>query len=282
MNKKKILISLLTFTLFISFTIWIGNIFFKNFQIVKIDNEEKFQSIVSQKKEGQLDGSILKYLRSKNIDTKYLSKKDLESIYWVERIKDGGLILLFRHSQREKWNDSVEGFDTFELYNKKNARNESWYRATCLTEKGIEESKLIFEAFKHANIKISEVISSPSCRAIETAKHAFKRIDKTFSGLLHYSAFHPADRGKIGTELRKAVMDLKIENDKNIILSAHNKVISHQNFIDLMEVGEGLKESGFYIIEKKGGQLVVPFKFSEIKKFVILLYRHNFIINENY
>ena len=52
MNKKKILISLLTFTLFISFTIWIGNIFFKNFQIVKIDNEEKFQSIVSQKKEG--------------------------------------------------------------------------------------------------------------------------------------------------------------------------------------------------------------------------------------
>ena len=43
-----------------------------------------------------------------------------------------------------------------------------------------------------------------------------------------------------------------------------------------MNVGEGLEESGFYIIEKKDDTLTVPFKFSSIKNFIILLYRHEF------
>ena len=69
-------------------------------------------------------------------------------------------------------------------------------------------------------------------------------------------------------------MQLKLKDNKNIILSAHNKVISHHNFIDEMNVDEGLEESGFYIIEKKDDKLIVPYKFRVIKDFIILLYRH--------
>ena len=267
-NMQTNLIIFIVFVAITSITALVTSQFLKSDKGVRI-NETLIQG------EEPISKDILKYLTKKDIETN-LPRKDLEAIYWVERIKEGGLILLFRHSEREKWNNSVEGFDIYELTNDLNARNETWYKATCLTDKGIEESKLIFEAFKHAQIKISEVISSPSCRARETALNAFGKIDKTFSGLLHYTAFNPLDRKEIGKELKKSVMELNIEKNKNIILSAHNKVISHYNFIDLMEVGEGLEESGFYVIEKKGNNLIVPFKFSKIKNFVILLYRHEF------
>lgn len=276
-NTKNTLIILFTFLVTLYLTITVISNFFSEYEIVKIADKKNDNPSLNNTKEKSEIKKLKKFLNDKNINTDDLSNKDLTSLYWVERIKDGGLILLFRHSEREKWKNTVEGFDAYELYNNYNARELSWYKATCLTEKGIEESKLIKEAFDHANIKISEVVTSPSCRARETAIYGFGKIDKTFSGLLHYSAFHPQDRKKIGNELKKAVMELSLEQNKNIILSAHNKVISHHNFIDEMNVDEGLEESGFYIIEKKENKLIVPYKFRVIKDFIILLYRHEFV-----
>ena len=116
------------------------------------------------------------------------------------------MILLFRHAERAKWNDSVEGFDIYELKNSFNPRNLSWERATCLTCKGIEESRLVGESFKYAKIKISKVISSPSCRAKETAYYTFGRINTIHTGLLHYTAIHYLDRKKIGVRLREFIL----------------------------------------------------------------------------
>ena len=164
-QKKLLLFFIITVTSLI-----LTSLFVQNYKIIKINSEEKKTEIRSDK--------IIEYLKSKKINTN-LDTETLKKIYWVERIKDGGLILLFRHSEREKWNSSVEGFDAFELQNNFKARNLSWYKATCLTPKGIE-SKLIKEAFKHAQIKISKVVSSPSCRAIETALYSFERIDEIF------------------------------------------------------------------------------------------------------
>ena len=276
-NTKNTLIILFTFLVTLYLTITVISNFLSKYEIVKIAEKKNDNPSLNNTTEKIEIKKFKKFLNDKNVNTDDLSNKDLASLYWVERIKDGGLILLFRHSEREKWKNTVEGFDAYELYNNYNARELSWYKATCLTEKGIEESKLIKEAFDHANIKISEVVTSPSCRARETAIYGFGKIDKTFSGLLHYSAFHPQDRKKIGNELKKAVIQLSLEQNKNIVLSAHNKVISHHNFIDEMNVNEGLEESGFYIIEKKENKLIVPYKFSVIKDFIILLYRHEFV-----
>ena len=220
-----------------------------------------------------ISSEMMEYLKNKKIDVN-LPTKQLIEIYWVERIKEGGLILLFRHAEREKWNNSVEGFDTYELKKKLNPRELTWARATCLTKKGIEESKLIGESFKYAKIKISKVFSSPSCRAKETALYAFGKINGTHEGLLHYTAIHYLDRKKIGRVLKDFIISQDVRQDENIILSAHNKVISHDGFIDKMYTTENLAESGFYIIEKKNNQLIVPYKFEKIKDFLILLHRH--------
>jgi len=274
MNLKKILFSIVVFAFVITCTVLALDKFVMN-KIVfkaKIDlNDPEPQTYDSN----QLTDKQLLYLKKKGYQTD-IDQKFLKQIYWSERIKDGGLILLFRHSERQKWDNSVEGFDTYELFNNHNAREKSYYKATCLTEKGIEETKLIKESFQKANIKISKIISSPSCRARETALYAFGRIDEYVNALLHYTAFHPADRKDLGIRLREHVLSQKIDDDKNLVLSAHNKVISHHGFIEKMEVAEDLKESGFYIIEEVNNKLITRFKFSRIKEYVILQYRHNF------
>ena len=272
MNYKKVFFSVIIFFIFSSTTFLIIDKF------VDLKFEPKIEHQNELKKD-KVSKTIKEYLIKKDIDLN-LKEEDLLNIYWAERIKDGGLILLFRHSEREKWDNSVEAFDTVELTKNLNAREMLWAKATCLTKKGIEESKLIGEAFKDAKIKINIVASSPSCRAKETALYAFNKVDYYFNGLLHYSAFHPSDRKKIGIQLKKAVLNLKEDKSSNIILSGHNKVISHYNLIDKMEVEEGLDESGFYIIEKKEDKLFARYKFSKIKNFIILLYRHDFKITK--
>lgn len=273
MKLKVIISSILIFVLFAFSSFYlIDN--FTNVTLKKDNQSIKKNELIKVSKK------MKEYLALRGYGTD-LEVQDLKRIYWAERIKDGGLILLFRHSEREKWDNSVEAFDTIELKNNLDARKLSWYKATCLTEKGIEESKLIGEAFKYANIKINLVISSPSCRAKETAYYAFNKIDYFFNGLLHYTAFHPDDRKKIGIQLKKAVLNLDLKKKSNIILSAHNNVINHYNFIDKMEVTKELNESGFIVIEKKDNQLIARYKFSEIKHFITMLYRHNFKIIKN-
>lgn len=80
---KKILIGSITF-------------FLLKYKITKIVNEKEINVDEKKKKESK-NNKILKFLQSKNINTDDLSNNVLESMYWVERIKDGGLILLNRH-----------------------------------------------------------------------------------------------------------------------------------------------------------------------------------------
>ena len=92
---------------------------------------------------------------NKNID--YYGGIDWKKyIYWAEEIKKGGYILMFRHAEREKWGEALGGFDAYELYSKTDARNTDWYRATCLTERGIETAKNTGRAFKNFGIKIQK------------------------------------------------------------------------------------------------------------------------------
>ncbi len=272
MKFKKTIFGVVFFLIFTFTTIFLLKKFVMDKLIFKA-NIKINEVEVKNNKAQNLNSNQISYLKKRGYDTN-LESEDLKKIYWVERIKDGGLILFFRHSERQKWGNTVEAFDAYELHNNINARQETWYKATCLTEKGIEESKLIGKAFLHGEIKIGKIISSPSCRAKETAMYAFGKIDDFFDGLLHYTAFHPLDRKKIGIELKKKVLEIPLYKNSNVILSSHNKVISYYNFIDKMEVDEGLQESGFYILEKINNQLIVKYKFNVIKDFITLLYRY--------
>ncbi len=202
------------------------------------------QSKIYQKKppelfkvDSEIENKIKAFKSSLNIDKNLIVRPDeIKDLFWANEIINGGYILHFRHGEREKWDEALYGFDNYELLYKKNAREETWYRATCMTERGIETSKSIKRGFEHANIKIHKVLSSPSCRARETAVYAFGRIDELHSSLLHYSAIHPLDRQKFAMDLKKTLLQFKLDKDKNLILSAHNSVWDSAT----AKAGEGL------------------------------------------
>ncbi|MDC0205307.1 histidine phosphatase family protein [Pelagibacteraceae bacterium] len=198
-----------------------------------------------------------------------------ESLYWLERVKKGGLIIFFRHGEREKWSEALSGFDAYELYNNIDARDTDWYRAVCLTERGIETSKITGRAFKHAGIKVQEVISSPSCRARETAVHTFGRIDQIHSSLLHRVALNPLDRYAYGMDLKDFLLDYDLDEDKNLVLSSHNSTVDYPDFIDEWNDHVGLEEGGFYIIEKKDNKLIMRYRFFQSGRFNMLIYRND-------
>ena len=105
------------------------------------------------------------------------------------------------------------------------------------------------------------------------AIYGFGRIDEIHNALLHYTAINPLDHDQFGKDLKQTVLDFPLEKNKNLILSAHNSVVSYPNFIDEFNIIEGLDETGFYVIEKKDNRLIVRHRFFKSKIFNTLMYR---------
>lgn len=174
---------------------------------------------------------------------------------WAKKIIDeGGFILFFRHAEREKW-DSVVLFDHFEILDGVDGRNQSWSRAVCLSEKGREEAGIIRRAFSELEVPVYRVFSSPSCRAQETARLGFGRVDETWTSLLHTTAVPSDFHEEFGVDLRSRVLShLPAQGEKgNLVLSSHGQVLAPHSKILFGETSfedwEQLGETGFVVIE---------------------------------
>jgi phosphohistidine phosphatase SixA len=193
-----------------------------------------------------------------------------QNALWAKNVVKGGYILHFRHAQREKWND-VTGFDAHELLNKIDASTASFYKATCLTPQGEEESKLIGALFKDTGVKISQVLSSPSCRARQTAMLAFGRIDGIENALLHRTAIVHEQHEAAAKRLRKVLDGLNPPKGQNIALAGHGNTLSYDGAIvidvDRTEGIDDRDETGFIVIEKKDGKLIAQHRFKSIAEF---------------
>jgi broad specificity phosphatase PhoE len=190
--------------------------------------------------------------------------------YWVDKLSEGGYIIHFRHAQREKWND-VTAFDAWELANNIKAEDSSFSKAVCLTDQGVEEAKLIGNVFRKANVNISKVISSPSCRARQTAVLAFGKIDQISNSLLHRTANTPNQFLPMTKKLREIILNTKLEDGKNIILSGHGGTISNNidYLIDVNNVGvlDDRDETGLIILRKENDKIIAEYKFKSINFF---------------
>lgn len=188
---------------------------------------------------------------------------------WAQKIRDGGYVLYFRHAQREKWND-VTAFDAVELLTNAQAETSSYKRAVCLTEQGVEESKIVGDVFRLANIQIGPIVSSPSCRARQTAMHAFGRIDRISNALLHRTAVMKEQHEAFARETRKIVESLEAPPGQNAAIFAHGGTMRFDGpiLIDVNETGSKLDqrdETGFVVLEKTDGKIIARHKFWSIK-----------------
>ncbi len=201
------------------------------------------------------------------------SKIDELDTIWAQKIVNGGYILHLRHGMREKFTGAVTAYDAIELINEDDARKTDYYRAVCLTERGILDSKLVGKIFDLAGINVSYVVSSPSCRARETAIFAFNRIDQIEPSILHRTAQIKSQYKSLGSKFRQAIDDIPLENGSNIVISGHGGTLSYDlrngtGLIDLdetEEIDERL-ETGIVVIERKDGKYIARHKFNSISR----------------
>jgi len=86
----------------------------------------------------------------------------------VQRLREGGYVLYMRHASTDmSRNDS--GMSSYEDCG--NQRN--------LTDKGREEARAIGAHIERLRIPIGDVLASPYCRTMETARLAFRRARAT-------------------------------------------------------------------------------------------------------
>ena len=217
---------------------------------------------------------IFPYKLAKSIYAKFVSKpvnRHETDKLWAKKISEGGYILHFRHAQREKWHD-VTAFDAYEYYTRSNAENSSYAKATCLTAQGIEEAKLIGEVFKINSVKVDKVISSPSCRAIQTARYAFGKIDFVDISLLHRTAMMEDQWSHFAHQLRKLFLKHLPSPTTNVIFVGHGGTLQFDAKIifEADETGgiDDRQETGFVVIENVKGLLYVRYRFNSIRDYV--------------
>jgi hypothetical protein len=189
---------------------------------------------------------------------------------WAQKIVAGGYVLHFRHAQREKWTD-VTAFDAYELKMGLDASQTTFDKATCLTPQGMEEAKLIGNVFKMTGLNVSEVVSSPSCRARQTSLLAFGRFDAIDNALLHRTAMMREQHPLFARQLRKRIDGMVLKPGQNAVLSGHGGTLSYDGdlVIDIDETGgiDERDETGFIVIERKDGKLIARHKFKSIRNF---------------
>jgi broad specificity phosphatase PhoE len=193
-----------------------------------------------------------------------------QNALWAKKIVQGGYLLHFRHAQREKWND-VTAFDALEMKNGIDAATASFHKAVCLTPQGEEESKLIGELFKMIGVKIAQVVSSPSCRAKQTAMLAFGRVDGVENSLFHRTAVVQTQHEAAARRLRQVLDGLNPPKGQNIVLVGHGNTLSYDGAIVIdIDHTDGIDErdeTGFIVIEKKDGKLIAQHRFKSIAEF---------------
>ena len=188
----------------------------------------------------------------------------------AQDILNGGYILIFRHAEREKWID-VTMYDSYEAINKFDAEKTYFKNAVCLSKRGLIQAKMMGEFFTKYNIPIQKVISSPSCRARQTANLVFGGYHEINAAFLHYGPFNETKK-EFYSKVKDEILKLKVQNNKNIIISAHNSVVElnkKQEIFDEVNSIESftLEEGGFYVVKIEDDKLIFIDKFHSFQIF---------------
>ena len=244
-----------------------------------------FASILEiNENKGKLKNKFAVSVKNDSNTNSYEDPKDLENdkgrklaFEWSQKILKGGYILYFRHAERDKWQD-VQIYDALESKmhdNDKNnttfAENTYFAKAVCLNTRGQVQVKGMREVIGNAAVPIGLVISSPSCRARQTAKGVFGGYDKLDKILIHKGPFYENinERNK---KLKKFFISLPIKKENNTIITAHGGVIDNSLFSNVVQRASGgpklkIEEGGFFVISNKNGKLFLEYKFNKFHHF---------------
>lgn len=216
---------------------------------------------------GKIFGSLNEYQIPPN------SNKD--DIFWAQQILGGNgrYILWFRHGEREKWTGTVTVFDYFDVNKNKNEIPSNWQPAVCLTPKGIAESQVVGKTFRALGVTVVNVITSPSCRAKQTALNAFGRVDQEWLEILHTTAIPIHQQKPMAERLKQKISSLSstyLKDDGVIVVTGHGNTLPFYEktlFIDSHVKNWAINELGFIIIEITPNGLIAQHSYVDFYQF---------------
>ncbi|WP_461482659.1 histidine phosphatase family protein [Porticoccus sp.] len=126
----------------------------------------------------------------------------------IDELKKGGYIIYFRHGITGR--EGEKEVDRENITNCRIQRN--------LTSTGIEQTRLMGKAIKKHGIPIGEVLSSPYCRCMDTARNLFGRAQP--SDILFFAInVTKTQRAEITTQLRGLLSTLPQEGVNTVLVS---------------------------------------------------------------
>lgn len=192
----------------------------------------------------------------------------------AKKVLNGGYILFFRHAERYKAGpyQSVGTYDAVELHNNIQAENSYFAKMVCLNEEGKMQAKLLGDIFRDLNMPVSKLVSSPSCRARQTLAH-IGEIDVIYNTLVHFNPWYETIED-FNSNVKEVLLKHKPEDNKNVIVSGHNSVITKDLFDEVFKenLTYELQEGGFYVIKHNGDSLSLIYKFNGLFDFTSSVY----------
>lgn len=125
----------------------------------------------------------------------------------VARLRRGGLVVYFRHATTDRSQKDQQPIDLSDCAKQRNLSNE-----------GRRQSQAIGEAFRTLGIPVGPVLSSPFCRAIETSRLAFGRVEKS-DGLYYALAVSAAEKSRAEGALRKMLSEPPPVGENRVVVS---------------------------------------------------------------
>ena len=229
-------------------------------------------------------GVAAKFLGSKTGEVSALANytvppnSNVEDLYWANEIlnSDREFVLWFRHGEREKWTGTVTVFDYFDI-TKGDSYPKAWRPAVCLTSKGISESQVVGATFRELGIIPSKIITSPSCRAKETATEAFGGYDEEWREVLHATAVSAKQQETFAESLRERISTV-VQSSANksgpVVVTGHGNTLPYYSstlFVTSKVKNWDVSELGFVVIEITPDGLVAQHSFVEFYTFASAL-----------
>lgn len=192
----------------------------------------------------------------------------------AKEVLKGGYILHFRHAERDKWLDVVM-YDALESDVHDNGSNGTRYaegeyfnEAVCLNSRGLVQAEAMAENIGRIGMPVSYVISSPICRARQTAEIVFGGYNDLNRDLVHPGPYLEKKVDHVA-KLRQLYLDLPLSADSNTVVTAHDSLIQPDMFDEISPEIEWftVEEGGFYVISRDGGKLTLEHQFYYFSDF---------------
>jgi len=165
--------------------------------------------------------------------------RELSGPALLNELRAGGYIIYFRHTSTDfgQSDDQMTGF-------------EDCAKQRNLTDAGRDEARAIGEAFRDLRIPVGDVLASPFCRTMETARLMFGRAQ---SSTAVRGGPPNAEGGRY--DALKLLLSKRIERGANLVIASHGnpfRAVAGGPYLAEGEAAviEPLDERGFRIIAR--------------------------------